>query len=420
MMSSLSGQRIRELRQERGLTQTELAKGIVTPSMISQIEAGKAHPSDALLRQLAKRLDVSEEALSLAPAKDEAVFARMEIISACIALGRLQEAEDLLKSVFDPPSGTLELHYLHGKLLLMRRQFAEAWTALEQALQLARDQHRSEFMPELLMLQGDVLFAIGDVDVAIHLFEQALLIWRQRVAAGGILEAHVAMRLSEAYRAKRDSANARMFAEQAEERLSIGDRSRHIAQQQLSQAIRTLNEGRGAEARRLAVDARSIFDVYHSLESSIEAELLLARQARDDGDLARAHGIVDEWKARGTWFASDRFKARMYLLKSELWTAESRIEDAVATAREALQLIDEPSQERIDALSGLAMAIAERGLALEEAIAFAQIAHRDAIELQKFADAAHISTVLAQLYMRNGQPELARKSVEPVQLSVSP
>ena len=407
-MPSLSGQRIRELRQERGLTQTELAKGIVTPSMISQIEAGKAHPSDALLKQLAMRLDVSEEALSLAPTKDEALFGRLEIIGACIALGRLQEAEDLLKSALEPPAATLELHYLQGKLLLLRRQFSESFAALDEALRLAREQHRSEFMPDLLMLQGDVLFATGDVDVAIHIYEQALFIWRQRVASGGIVEAQVAMRLSEAYRAKQDKAHARAFAEQAEERLSIGERSQNIAQLQLSEAIRMHEEGRHAEARRLSAEARSIFDVYHWLESSIEAEILLARQARDDGDLKRAHVIIDEWNFRGTWFASDRFKARMYLLKSDLWTAEARIEDALATAREALQLIDDPSQERIDALSALASA--EQGVTLEEAISFAQIAYRDAVEMRKFSHAAHINKILAQLFMRNGQPELARDS----------
>ncbi|MHB1627049.1 MAG: helix-turn-helix transcriptional regulator [Bacilli bacterium] len=412
MMSSLSGQRIRELRQERGLTQTELAKGIVTPSMISQIEAGKAHPSDSLLKELAKRLDVPEDDLSLTPAKDEALSGRLEVIGACLALGRLQEAEDLLQSVFDPPSGALELHYLHGKLLLLRRRFSEAFAALDQALHLARDQRRSDFMPELLMCQGDVLFAIGELDVAIHVYEQALLIWRQRVAAGGIVEAQIAMRLSEAHRAKHDTKRAREYAEQAEERLSVGARSRQIAGQQLSQAIRTLDEGRGTKARRLAAEARAIFDVYHWLESSIEAELLLARQARDCGDLLRAHRIVDEWNSRGTWFASDRFKARMYFLKSELSTAEARIEDALATAREALQLDDEPSQERIDALSALAKA--DRGLTLEEAIAFAHIARRDAIELKKFPEAANIGMTLAQLHIRNGQPELARKSVEPL------
>ncbi|ASS76870.1 hypothetical protein CIG75_19245 [Tumebacillus algifaecis] len=56
---------IREKRLQSGLTQTELAQGICTPSMISQIEAGKANPSRQLLEKLAERLGVPVEALEV-------------------------------------------------------------------------------------------------------------------------------------------------------------------------------------------------------------------------------------------------------------------------------------------------------------------------------------------------------------------
>jgi tetratricopeptide (TPR) repeat protein len=56
-MSSL-GQKIRNLRKERKMTQWELAEGLVTASMISQIESDKATPSPELLKQLAERLGV--------------------------------------------------------------------------------------------------------------------------------------------------------------------------------------------------------------------------------------------------------------------------------------------------------------------------------------------------------------------------
>lgn len=56
-MSSL-GQKIRTLRQVRKLTQRSLGQGLVTPSMISQIESDRALPSLHLLRQLADRLNV--------------------------------------------------------------------------------------------------------------------------------------------------------------------------------------------------------------------------------------------------------------------------------------------------------------------------------------------------------------------------
>lgn len=58
-MSISLGDKIQRMRVWRGLTQTELAAGLVTPSMISQIEGNKANPSTELLLQIIYRLGIS-------------------------------------------------------------------------------------------------------------------------------------------------------------------------------------------------------------------------------------------------------------------------------------------------------------------------------------------------------------------------
>ncbi|MFD2168699.1 helix-turn-helix domain-containing protein [Tumebacillus lipolyticus] len=57
------GQRIRELRLKKGVTQVELAIGLCTPSMISQIESDRAKPSYKILTRIADRLEISIEKL---------------------------------------------------------------------------------------------------------------------------------------------------------------------------------------------------------------------------------------------------------------------------------------------------------------------------------------------------------------------
>lgn len=52
------GKKIRTLRRRQKLTQQALADGIVTASMISQIESDRATPSAALLQHIAGRLNV--------------------------------------------------------------------------------------------------------------------------------------------------------------------------------------------------------------------------------------------------------------------------------------------------------------------------------------------------------------------------
>lgn len=50
------GTKIRELRLANGMTQSELGAGLVTPSMISQIESDKANPSYSVLEAIAVKL----------------------------------------------------------------------------------------------------------------------------------------------------------------------------------------------------------------------------------------------------------------------------------------------------------------------------------------------------------------------------
>ena len=57
------GQQIKALRKEKKLTQTQLAEGIITKSMLSMIENGKAEASMRSLREIAKRLDVPVQSL---------------------------------------------------------------------------------------------------------------------------------------------------------------------------------------------------------------------------------------------------------------------------------------------------------------------------------------------------------------------
>src|SRR5689334_6874455 len=52
------GQRLREARLARGLTQQELAKGLATKGFISQVERDRAVPSLPKLRVMAGRLGV--------------------------------------------------------------------------------------------------------------------------------------------------------------------------------------------------------------------------------------------------------------------------------------------------------------------------------------------------------------------------
>src|SRR5215831_308758 len=70
------GVRVRELRQQRGLTQGELAGDRFSKEYVSQVELGKTRPSPAALEWFAERLGVDR--LSLAGESAAAVRAACE------------------------------------------------------------------------------------------------------------------------------------------------------------------------------------------------------------------------------------------------------------------------------------------------------------------------------------------------------
>ncbi len=63
-MENLFGQRLRELRLKKGLTQKELANKLgVSPSAIGMYEQGRREPENALLSELCRILDTTTDYL---------------------------------------------------------------------------------------------------------------------------------------------------------------------------------------------------------------------------------------------------------------------------------------------------------------------------------------------------------------------
>ncbi|WP_206880689.1 helix-turn-helix domain-containing protein [Alicyclobacillus mali (ex Roth et al. 2021)] len=132
------GQKIRALRKARGMTQSELARGLATASMISQIESDRTMPSAPLLAQLAARLGV-----------DAAEFQRE-------LAGSSEEAHT----------------YRRAKHLAEQGHYEEA---IHQFLSLSWPLH-SQFRPELVFQDmGDCYLKAGNYEQAARLYDG--LVW---------------------------------------------------------------------------------------------------------------------------------------------------------------------------------------------------------------------------------------------------
>ena len=74
------GEKIRELRIKKGMTQRELAGDKITRNMLSLIESGNASPSIQTLLYLSERLETSIAYFFSESERDIALFQKMEVI----------------------------------------------------------------------------------------------------------------------------------------------------------------------------------------------------------------------------------------------------------------------------------------------------------------------------------------------------
>ena len=175
------GRRLREARERASLSQRQLAFAGCSPAYLSRIEAGERTPSLQLVRELARRLGVSEE--WLATGKEQAGEEGDRMLEAEVAL-RMDDtelAEQLFRAELDSASEAkrraLALEGL-GQLAYRRGEPREAIDLLEEALSLHGDDVAGR--SGLANTLGRAYAATGQLESTIALFERFLRVAEER------------------------------------------------------------------------------------------------------------------------------------------------------------------------------------------------------------------------------------------------
>ena len=136
------GDRLRQARVARGLTQAQLARGVATKGLISQIECNRTTPSLPRLRLLADRLGLPVSYfLEQAPADEQSYLPKAADLAIRAgepgrALELVAEAERLSGPDFGSAQ-TADLRRLRGVALAAIGRKSEAMAALQEAAALA-------------------------------------------------------------------------------------------------------------------------------------------------------------------------------------------------------------------------------------------------------------------------------------------
>lgn len=136
------GQKIRSLRKENNLTQQALADGIVTPSMISQIESDRAIPSEILLRHISRRLNVSVEYFETDVLDKSDELQSYRLARHLMDRGRYEEALQILRSLTWPLSPQFKPDVVYNELAnccVQTGRLEEAWKMYEGVVRVGYD-----------------------------------------------------------------------------------------------------------------------------------------------------------------------------------------------------------------------------------------------------------------------------------------
>ncbi len=176
------GRRIRRLRQERGLSQEELARPVYTAAYISHVEHGKRKASQEALGHIADRLGMTLEQLLTGRDPDEDL--RLEVETqrsiASIHAGRVDEAEAALSALVararetGSPRALEQAEMGLGLALARQGRPEEALAAYSRAASSLADAPPTG-RTTALVGQARCLFQLGEVRESIHVLETHLI-----------------------------------------------------------------------------------------------------------------------------------------------------------------------------------------------------------------------------------------------------
>jgi tetratricopeptide (TPR) repeat protein len=364
------GERLREARERAGLTQRDLAFPGCSPAYISRIESGDRIPSLQLLRELGRRLNVSEDYLATGANRAAPDDPRLIEAELGVRLGETEQAQQLYEDVLEAPwrkDDQAQAHAGLGELAYLAGEPREAINRIERALAIWGEQPSDR--PSLAETLGRAKAQLGRVDEAVAIFESCLAAAEQRQDTMEQLRAAVLL------------ANALVDGGEFERASAI-----------LSEKIASAEAARDPILRARLYWSQSRL---YGMQNDSQRAVRYARRALEIVELAE----------------DDLYTARAHELLAHMELDRDRPDEALRLLRKAWPLME------------TANAVDKAAFRLEEARALAALGQREeaaslAMEISgllkdaKPRQAGRSYELLGEIYASIGEPERAKELYE--------
>ena len=424
------GQRVRQARVARGLTQSELADSRFSKQYVSQIERDQLRPTDATLRWIADRLEVDPQ--FLATGVDGRELERVESIvargEAALEAHDYAEAITLLAGVAKalPPEAApdLELRALLAEswARMYIGEMREALPLLTRARELVEDSVFSDVdRAEVLFRLGCCRYRLASVSTALALFSEALDLAERSGIPCDRLRSKIFGWRSRCYRRQRDWEAAREDVERALELAEALDDRRATADAYFLGALVSERRGQWVAARSYAERAKVIYEEIDDRANTGKLlttlgglTFLLGKPNESIPLFKQAFAVALEVGSDADAAQAVSSLAQVHLRTGQLELAEQQAGHALDLLADRVDFIDEIGNAQLV----LGRSLLEQGR-LEEAEEKFRAAEESFEQLSSASHKAAAWTAQAELAVRRGEKEgaiqLYQRAVEALQ-----
>lgn len=267
------GQKIREIRIAKGLTQSQLGVGLVTPSMISQIESGKASPSFKVLEAIAERLETPLEKFLTEVDLQLEQNSLIKVATAYLESGTYKPAIELLTPLLDDPLATPNqdvIRLLLGEGYLQKEDFDQADELLQEALTIFRKKEDLHGAIRTLHKLGTLESKRQKYHVAVYHWLQATNLFQQQTCPDPFVQSAVLLDLGAIYTQYGDDRQALSYYEEAQRLLADTAYFDKIAEVNLALANSWINMGDFQKALAYAEQSVALYEANKNIKTSID------------------------------------------------------------------------------------------------------------------------------------------------------
>jgi tetratricopeptide (TPR) repeat protein len=412
------GQRLRQARMARGLTQSELANSRFSKQYVSQLERDRLRPTDATLRWLAERLgvDASYLATGVDGRQRERVESAVARAEAAVEAHDYADAIGLLVEVKGSPAAAsadeLELRALLAEswARMYIGEMREALPLLARAREIVEDPVFSDVdRAEVLFRLGCCRYRLTSVSTALALFTESLELAERSGIPCDRLRSRIFGWRSRCYRRQRDWEAAREDVERALELAEALDDLRATADAHFLGALVAERRGQWVAARTFAEKAKAL---YEQIDDRANTGKLLTTLGVLTFLLGKPDESIPLFKqafAAALEVGSDADAAQAVSSLAQVHLRTGQVELAEEQARHALELLG----DRVDFIDeiGNAQLVLGRSLLeqgrLDQAAELFRAAEASFDQLSSASHKAAAWTAQAELAVERGDKEAA-------------